>query len=87
MHTPVRGFKDISLLFLRVHVIHNKIKKLSVIKLRTCSSKNSQHLLFKQLNREASLPWKGEVLFILNPSNYLLNNAADDMVAGCINCH
>lgn len=60
----MRGFKDTSLLFLRVHVIHNKIKNFSIIKPRSCSSKNSQHLLFKQLNKEASLPWKGEVLFI-----------------------
>lgn len=87
MHTHMRGFKDIFLLFLRVHVIHNQIKKFSIIKPRTCSSKTSQHLLFKQLNKETSLPWKGEVLFILNPSNYLLNNADEDMVAGCINCH
>ena len=84
--SPMRGLNDISLLSLRVCVIHNKPKKLSIIKPRSCSSKNNQYLLFKQSNL-ASLPWKGEVLFLSNPSNSLLSNAAVDTVAGCAYCY
>lgn len=85
-HTSLmRGLNDISLLYLRVCVIHNKTKQLSIIKPSCCSSKNNQYLLFKQSNLGV-LPQKGEVLFISNPSKSLLNNSAVDTVAGCAYC-
>ena len=67
-HTPMRDFKDISPLHVRVHVIHNKTEKLSIIKSTTCS-KNSQHLLSEQSSL-FFLPWK-EVLFVTESQNGL----------------
>lgn len=81
----MRGLNDISVQYLRVCVIHNKTLKLSIIKPRCCSSKNNQYLLFKQSNLAS--PWKGEMLFISNPSNSLLSNAADYIVEGCAYCY
>lgn len=81
----MRGLNDISLLLFRVHVIHNKPQKLSIINPQSCILRIIKtYCLIKP--SFSSLEWRNAIFFS-NPSNSLLSNAAVDAVTGCAYCY